>query len=103
MPQRQKILGVRIDDAARRAIEKAATQAGNYVELARLAGVTKGVISQWLGKNISRPTKVIPFPKWAIVYPHIREYLPPGDARYLPRDTQSAAAIGFDSRRLHHF
>jgi hypothetical protein len=93
MPQRQKILGVDIDDAVRDALDKAAYKAGNASVLARMIGVSVGVMSQWKSDGCKRPIKVIPYKRWAIVYPHIREYLPPGDARYLPRDTQPAAAI----------
>jgi len=91
MPQRQKILGVDIDDAVRDALDKAAYKAGNASVLARMIGVSVGVMSQWKSDGCKRPIKVIPYKRWAIVYPHIREYLPPGDARYLPRDTQPPA------------
>jgi hypothetical protein len=103
MDKWKKILGVDLDDNLRKAIERAVLDSGNAAEFARKLGVSTALPRQWIGKNMTRPIKTIPESTYVRLYPHIREYLPPGDARYLPRDTQSAAAIGFDSRRLHHF
>jgi hypothetical protein len=91
MAQWQKVSGVPLDGPVRDAIDRAALDVGNAAALARKIGVTVGLMSQWRARNAARPVKVIPFPKWEKLYPHIREYLPPGDARYHPGAAPAAA------------
>jgi hypothetical protein len=85
MVQWQKISGIPLDYTIRGAIDRAALDAGNAAEFARRIGVSVGIMSQWRARNAARPVKVIPFPKWEKLYPHIRDYLPADDPRYLPR------------------
>jgi hypothetical protein len=90
MAQWQKVSGVPLDGPVRDAIDRAALDVGNAAALARKIGVTVGLMSQWRARNAARPVKVIPFPKWEKLYPHIRYYLP-ADARYHPGAAPAAA------------
>jgi hypothetical protein len=91
MRQYKKNIGVLLDEPVKRALSVAAQRADSIAALARKMGLPVGRVSLWLAPNPARPVKCIPMDTWAIVYPHIREHLPPGDARYHPGAAPAAA------------
>jgi len=90
MRQYKKNIGVLLDEPVKRALSVAAQRADSIAALARKMGLPVGRVSLWLAPNPARPVKCIPMDTWAIVYPHIRDYLP-ADARYHPGAAPAAA------------
>lgn len=78
-----KVFGVDIDDTVKAAIAKAVLRTGSQRQFALLVKVSAVVPGTWMGKG-KKTAKTIPHATYERLYPLIRAYLPPGDARYLP-------------------
>jgi len=81
----KKNLGITLDSVIIGAISKAADATNSVSALAEKMRLPVGRVRLWVAPNLARPIKTIPWETYKIVYPHIRDYLPADDPRYLPR------------------